>query len=474
MNYLETLAYIECLSPTLERPTMDRIAAFSAEYGDPHKNYPSFHIGGTNGKGSTTAILDSVLRQSGLSVGRFTGPHLLRWNERFHVDGVAISDHDFARLGTEIRIKSEDFSRKHPALGPLTWFEFLAAMAFFYFLEKGVDVAVFEVGLGGRFDATNILQNILCSVITNIDLDHTHILGDTEEAIAYEKSGIFRSGVPAVTGSLQALSTLHERAKQAGAHLYRTQVPNALDATVFSDTGTRIFSEWASVADEFSVASKSLTLLGSHQQANALAAVAAVFLASKHSDKYAKLIDRVSLDRENLSRAFANVYWPGRLQAVPGVPLAYFDGAHNPAGAGSLRRALDSLIPSPRRHIVVGCFANKNAEAMLASLVRPGDAMYISEASVKRPTMSKEEMARIASALGADASVFASIPDAFSAACSTRKPAEPIITTGSFAAVKEIMVHLGWTSVEDGLGQCAKILEEEPRKNSLTISRRST
>src|SRR6185369_3255745 len=154
MNYLQTLAYIESLSPTLERPSLKRIQLFMEEQGQPQDTFPSLHVAGTNGKGSTVAILDNVLRAAQLKVGRFTGPHLLRWNERFHLNGMPIEDERFAQLASRLREKSEDFGRRHEDLGPLTWFEFLTAIAFFFFAEEKVDIGVFEVGLGGRFDAT--------------------------------------------------------------------------------------------------------------------------------------------------------------------------------------------------------------------------------------------------------------------------------------------------------------------------------
>src|SRR5262249_13929104 len=140
-----------------------------------------FHVGGTNGKGSTVAILDAILASTGRKVGRFTGPHIMRFNERFALDGKTIDDQTFAEIATITQQRSLEFAARHPEFGPLTWFEFLSAMAFFYFTRERADVCVLEVGLGGRFDATNIVDNVLGTIITNIDLDHTQFLGDTRE-----------------------------------------------------------------------------------------------------------------------------------------------------------------------------------------------------------------------------------------------------------------------------------------------------
>src|SRR4029453_611254 len=184
MNYLQSLQYLESLSPTTQQPCLERVAEFMREAGQHHERFGSIHVAGTNGKGSTVAMLDAVLRGAGMRVGRFTGPPLLRWNERFHVDGQPITDAQFADLATRTRLLSEDFGSRHPQFGALTWFEFLTVMVFFLFAEAGVEVAVFEVGLGGRWDATNVLSSPLAVALTNVDLDHPQILGDTVRAIA--------------------------------------------------------------------------------------------------------------------------------------------------------------------------------------------------------------------------------------------------------------------------------------------------
>jgi dihydrofolate synthase / folylpolyglutamate synthase len=149
MNYLESITYLESLAPTLTRPTLERMRLFMSKI-EPYGDVPCIHVGGTNGKGSTVAIIDSLLRAMGRKVGRFTGPHLLRWNERFHVDGCAISDEDFALHSTSLKELSEKFGEGYPDYGALTWFEFLTAIAFWHFYGCRVDIAVLEVGLGNR------------------------------------------------------------------------------------------------------------------------------------------------------------------------------------------------------------------------------------------------------------------------------------------------------------------------------------
>jgi len=463
MNYLESLAYIESLSPTLERPSLTRITAFMADHGNRQNHYPAFHIGGTNGKGSTAAVLDALLQRAGLSVGRFTGPHLLRWNERFHLNGAPITDAEFADLASRVRQMSWQFAERQPDLGPLTWFEFLTVMAFFWFDEKNVDVAVFEVGLGGRFDATNILGNVVCSAVTNVDLDHTHILGETVEEIAFEKAGIFKSGICAVTAAEEpALTKLQERADTAGTSFFRCQLPGRLLATECGGNARAVDDAlWQSVGSHFQRACRTLNLLGSHQRLNALVAVASLYLAGRKSAFWQMVLrDRLLLAEEGepsgLELAFSSVYWPGRLQIVSHLNLV-LDGAHNPAGAQILRQALDELFPSRELIFVVSCFANKNAVSMLSSLVRSGDTVFISEAATRRATCSKEQLAAIAKNLGARVEMFHTIAQSVEAALLSRQPEQPIVATGSFATVKETMSFIGWQSVEDGCGECVKI-----------------
>ncbi|CAN5323307.1 folylpolyglutamate synthase/dihydrofolate synthase family protein [soil metagenome] len=435
MDYSQCLSYIESLSPTLEKPGLARIAAFMACHGNWQNQYDVIHVGGTNGKGSTVALVDSIARASRLKVGRFTGPHLLRWNERFHVDGKPISDAEFARIGTYIRQLSEQFGRDNPEIGPLTWFEFLTSIAFYWFAENKVDLAVVEVGLGGRFDATNIVEKVLVSVITNIDLDHTHILGNSVEEIAFEKSGIIKAGVPVISAAVGvALDVIRERSNQLGCQLFA--VSQHQDGAL----GEKI-------QHDFAMYKESLALVGSYQRTNALLAVAAFHISG--------LAERVKQDSAEIIRlGFESAYWPGRLQLV-GDERIILDGAHNPAGALALRSALDRLHPNAQFQFVIGCFENKNARQIVDALIRSGDRVYASQAATRRATYDKEQLAAFCTARGAAAFTFASIADAFNAA--RQESNRHIVVTGSFATVREVMIALGWKSVEDGRPECVKI-----------------
>lgn len=460
MNYLESKAYLESLAPTLTRPTLDRISRFMDQLPE-QADVPCIHIGGTNGKGSTVAIADSVLRALGYKVGRFTGPHLLRWNERFHVDGKAISDEDFARLSTKLRGMSEKFGKDYPDMGPLTWFEFLTAIAFMYFAERNVDIAVLEVGLGGRFDATTVRTNPWVTVITNVSLDHTHLLGDTVEKIAFEKAGIIEPGISVITACQgAALEEVLRVAEEKASLVYAVTPENQIDLYA----GSRKFRS-ASAESVLKLLSDNLSLKGSHQLSNgllALLATAECVLASGGVESQAseddeprtpsgpqEFIDTIeSFDVETLSAGLKNVRWPGRLQYLPEVDLL-LDGAHNPAGAQALRASLDQLHKDKRPLFVVSCFESKDAKRLLTGLVRPGERVFVAEAQGRRSSHSKEHMLEWLHELGAVAESFQSIADAVDAARERRQKDEFIVISGSFAAVKETMQHFGYASVED-------------------------
>jgi dihydrofolate synthase/folylpolyglutamate synthase len=434
MNYLETLAYLESLTPTILNPGLTRFAAFMQKNGNSQDKFPSIHVAGTNGKGSTVAIIESVLRASGLKTGRYTGPHLLRWNERFHVAGVPIDDAKFSNLATDLRLRSEAFGQANPELGALTWFEFLTALAFEWFAENKVDVAVIEVGLGGRWDATNVLTRPLVSAITTIDFDHMHILGPTLAEIAGEKAGIIKSQVPVVTSAeAEALDAIANRATECGVPLYVVSEP--------SNVTVRGADAAPSLAmEEFRAAMNTTFLSAKYQQLNAL--VSYMVLALAEQKLSAKLLP-------NFAAGSSKVYWPGRYQYVAEENLL-LDGAHNPGGAKALRRSLDVTLPERQRIFVLSFFENKNVLGALQLLLREGDRVFVSEAKTHRAVCKAEAVVTWAKQLGAFPVEAPTIADAFRLAQQARSGDDLIIATGSFATVKECMLALGWTTVEDG------------------------
>jgi dihydrofolate synthase / folylpolyglutamate synthase len=427
MNYLQAIAYIESLSPTLLNPSLERVAAFLEFFDSPQEKFATIHVGGTNGKGSTVAMVDAVLRGAGLKVGRFTGPHLLRWNERFHIDGQPIDDEAFAELATEVRAMSEEFGAKRPDHGQLTWFEYLTAISFFYFARQGVDVAVIEVGLGGRWDATNVLVSPTVTAITNVDLDHTHILGNTVAEIAAEKAGIIKPGVPIITGCVgDALATVRAKATAVGAPIF-----------VCSEKTPAKSPKWI---DAFNNAIASKALMGDHQKRNAMIAFAVLETVEE------------ALGRPLLAaceKGFSTVYWPGRFQYLPKQKLL-LDGAHNVSGAKALRQAIDSFLPNKQQIFVLSFFQNKNVNGLLRELVRPGDVVFAAEAASKRPVCPVSDIVKFVEELGGTVHACSSIGNSVQQARQSY-PDTVLVCTGSFATVKETMLAVDWQSVEDGI-----------------------
>lgn len=312
--------------------------------GHPERRLRFVHVAGTNGKGSTCAMLESIVRATGRRVGLFTSPHLVSFTERLQVDRHLISEHNVARLISEMQPWLKQFPPgRHP-----TFFEVVTVMALRYFAEQGCELVVWETGLGGRLDATNIVTP-LASVITTIDFDHQQWLGDSLEQISTEKAGIIKAGVPVVTSARPGRGLEVIAATAARCRSPLTVVENP---------------EWvlAGLAPE-------LPLAGEHQRGNAALAVATTRVLAPH------FAAPDSAVRDGL----AGVRWPGRLQIVdrPGARRLVLDGAHNPGGALALRRAWEQRFPGIRPALVLGVLSDKDWAAIAATLAPLSDRLLL-------------------------------------------------------------------------------------------------
>ncbi|HET9552150.1 MAG TPA: Mur ligase family protein, partial [Anaeromyxobacteraceae bacterium] len=321
--------YLEGLSPLSMRFGLERVERAVEALGHPERAAPVLHVAGTNGKGSTCAMAAAALRAAGLRVGLYTSPHLEAFNERIQVDGRPIADADLADAAEAVRRACP----WHEAGAPeerLTYFEFATLAAFVHLARARVDAAVVEVGLGGRLDATNVVAPAVTAV-ARIGLDHTQLLGDTVEAVAREKAGIFKRGVPAVVHAHQpagVIEVLAAEAARAGAPLQ--VAPAAWDGPV--------------------------ALPGPHQLGNAGLAAAALRALRGAG---------LPVGEEAVAAGIAGASWPGRLEAIGGVLL---DGAHNPDGAAALAAALAALHPGRPAELVFGVLGDKDHRGMLAAL----------------------------------------------------------------------------------------------------------
>ena len=344
MKYEEALHYIHSFGRFPRKPSLERIRALCGRLGNPQERLRFIHVAGTNGKGSVSAMLASVLQEAGIRTGLFTSPFLEDFRERFRVNGEMIPEEELAQAVDSLRPHAEALRQEGMIL---TEFDFVTALGFCWFLQKKCEIVVLEVGLGGRFDATNVIPPPLASVITSISLDHTEVLGDTVGQIAREKSGIIKPGSLAVSSAGQpeeALAVIMEAAAHAGCYLYLAN-PAAAKTECRTLRGTR-FSYGGETYE--------MSLLGESQIQNALLAVETIqALASRG----------ISVTGEQLARGLAKTQAPARLEVLFFEPLVLLDGSHNPSGIRNLVDTVKALAPGKRVRLVFGMLADKDMAA---------------------------------------------------------------------------------------------------------------
>jgi len=338
-------------------PSLDRIQAFTELLGDPQRAYPVIHLTGTNGKTSTSRMIDTLLRALDLRTGRFTSPHVERMTERISVDGEPLSDEDFVRAFNDVAPYMELVDREQDH--PLSFFESVVAMAYAAFADAPVDVAVVEVGMGGSWDATNVADAAV-AVVLPIAVDHARYLGDTAVRIAVEKAGIIKPGSTVVLAEQtpEVAAVLQERITEAGATAVREGIDFGVAARTPAVGGQMLSLQGlrARYDDVF------LPLYGAHQAQNAAVALAAVesFLGSGEQSQ--------ELDADLVRAAFAEVTSPGRLEIVRRSPTVVLDAAHNPHGAEALGAALEDSFTFNPLIGVIGVMADKDQEQLLVAL----------------------------------------------------------------------------------------------------------
>lgn len=331
--------------------TLSRMQALVARLKHPQRRYPSVHVAGTNGKGSVCAMLSAALQAQGYRVGLYTSPHLDGPLAGIHLDGRVASSQVLEAAWEKLYPRVAD-------LNGLTVFESVTALAFQVFADQSVEIAVIETGLGGRLDATNVLTPAV-SVITPVDLEHTHILGNSLAAIAAEKGGIIKTAVPVVIAPQEADAALvlHQIARQKHAPLIEMGVDYLIERLAFDESGQDIRIQRAgegAPAQEFH-----LNLLGGHQALNAAAAYAALQALAETS---------LPITKQAIRQGFGAVRWPGRLEVVGRQPLVLLDGAHTPAATRALAQALNDHFPQKAVLAVFGISEDKDPDKLLEPL----------------------------------------------------------------------------------------------------------
>ena len=347
MNIDETLSYIHAVCWRGSVPGLERIGALLARMGDPQKQMRFIHVTGTNGKGSTCAMMASILRAAGYRTGLYTSPFLIRFNERMQVDGRQITDDELCEITAYVRPLADALD-PHP-----TEFEMVTAIAFAYFARHNCDIVVCEVGMGGEFDATNVIPTPEAAVFCNIGLDHTQYLGDTLEKIAATKAGIIKPGCEAVlyrqTGSVEEI--IRQRCERLGVPLHLADFDGirpekaGLEGQVF---------DWEELAGLH------LPLLGRHQLCNAAVALTAMRVLQKRG---------WSITEEHIRRGLAATDWPGRFQIIGHDPLFIIDGGHNPQCIRALEQNIRNYLPGRPLTVLTGVMQDKDYHCMYRGVV---------------------------------------------------------------------------------------------------------
>lgn len=438
MNYDSAVRYLLSLGKELAAPTqaaaakfdLENISVLATRLGRPDRSYPSIHIAGTNGKGSTAAFLESILRRAGFRTGLYTSPHLERINERIRINGTEISDDAFAEVFSRVQALIEELLadgklRAHP-----TFFECVTALAFEAFAQAGIDFAVFEVGLGGRLDATNILSPAVC-VITRIDFDHENFLGHSLREIAAEKAGILKPATPVVVAPQheQAMEVILARARELSSPVIETQKQFRLRDTSFTKEGC----VRAEVMDLH--AGKALriapSLAGQFQLENALNAAAAARLLQSRGFRMADA---------HIEEGIASVEWPGRLERLASRPDVYLDGAHNPAAARAVVEFLQRNFAGRKIRLVFGALRDKAVDEVAGILFPHADEVVFTQPRTSR-AISAARLAEIAGHHAHRYSVVPNAEDAFDQALANAAPSDAVFVTGSLYLVGQLRHH---------------------------------
>lgn len=420
-EYRELISRIYALGRFGMTPGLERIRPLLRNLGYPQDAFRSVHVAGTNGKGSTASFLAAILQVAGQQVGLFTSPHLVSFTERFRVNGSDIAEDNLAMLAERVLSAAEPQT---------TFFEVATALACLHFAESGVDLAVLEVGMGGRFDATNAVDGEL-AVITPISLDHCAYLGDTLAAIAGEKAGIIRRGRPVVAAAQgpEARQVLVDSCRDLGAPLYG----EGLDFSAVWDGDSLAYRGLNTI-----VTGLKPGIGGRFQATNAALALAAAEVLATAAG--------IPITPEALRTGIAAARWPGRMELFPGPPRLLLDGAHNPAGALALAQELAQL-PHGRLILVVGVMGDKDAAGILAPLL-PLAAELIAVSPLVDRALAAAEMAAQVEAAGYHCRVGGTVAAGIDLAATLAEGDDLVVVCGSLFVVGEARAALTGTRYE--------------------------
>lgn len=419
---------------------LNRVRLLLDRLGNPHNKYPSIHIAGTKGKGSVAAFISSCLQAGGYKTGLYTSPHLQRFTERIQVDHEEIEEQSMAEI--------VDLLRAHvPAVPDLTTYELITTLGFLYFEKRGVDVAVIEVGLGGRLDATNVISP-LTSVITSISYDHMHLLGDSLSEIAREKAGIIKPGIPMVSSPQQyeVEAVLTKIAQENSSPMILVGRDWLFSPGKHSLEGQSLFiwsHEEQSMMDlyvesageeEWVPPRYDISLLGYHQVVNATTAYAAL-----------KIVDEAGmpLSNQHIANGFSDAVWAGRFQVLSHKPVIIVDSSHNRDSALKLRIALDDYFPGQDVTLIFGASEDKDISGMFTELMPRVSKIIVTQADHPRATPI-DKLAKQARVFGLSVELITPVSAALEQAIGTVDQDEIVLATGSLFVAGEVLT--AWKS----------------------------
>ncbi|CAM3935858.1 bifunctional folylpolyglutamate synthase/dihydrofolate synthase [Lederbergia lenta] len=377
-TYDESLDWIHSRLRFGIKPGLNRMKWMLEKLDHPQKKIKAVHVGGTNGKGSTVAYCRSILVEAGYEVGTFTSPYIEQFNERISLNGRPISDDEITSLVNTIKPLADELEETE--LGSPTEFEIITAMAIYYFgVMNPVDITVFEVGLGGRYDSTNVIEPIL-TVITNVGMDHTQILGNSLEEIAYEKAGIIKQSTPIFTAVKddRAFKVIQKEAKEKEAQLLQL----GHDFVVKDILSTEYSERFAYKSVTETIENLEIRLLGHHQIENAAGAVAALLWLHGQGT--------IRLNKEVIRAGLVKANWPGRLEVLQKEPTIMVDGAHNPEGLRALTAALENRFFGKKLKVVFAALKDKDLTEMCTILNDMNAELYVTEFDFPRAATAEE------------------------------------------------------------------------------------
>ena len=433
MDYSAALDYILSFADYERAPRssivfdLRRIEALLARLGNPQEKARSVHIAGTKGKGSTAAMIASILTQAGYRTGLYTSPHLLSFTERIQVDGRPITEDAFGNL-VEVLKPEVEAVNKSSTLGELTTFELLTALAFTNFETRKADYQVLETGLGGRLDATNVVKPDVCA-ITSISFDHMDVLGDTLTQIATEKAGIIKAGSVVVCSlqSPESMKVIERTCHERGSRLVSIGDEVNWHQKDFSSEGQSF--QLTGITGKYEL---NIPLLGEHQLENAATAVVTTEVLAELGTK---------ISPQNIVTGLGQVNWPGRLQVLQQEPWVVVDGAHNADSARRLTEAIERYFDFNRLILILGASSDKNIAGMVAELTSLPSAVIVTRSQHPRAV----EPARLASEFskwGITAVAAKNVASALELALNQAAPGDLICATGSLFIVAEVMEYM--------------------------------